>query len=273
MKKLLSSMILTIGLLAAMPAHAVLGVGDQVFDTIVETMTSVSTSIEQAMQSITKKWQAFMESNAGKTLTQVEETVKKVQGVTDKVQEVYDKTFGFMNNPAGSIKSIALGQEKTKAEQYLPESYTDESIKTFKVGKADTAIKESAEKTLALIKEEPDTLSLTGDKRGSFETSVKDRDAREAAYYLAMTEEAYYQASQRYEDLSKDYTHRIEAANEVKDKLNLQTELQSKQLILQNQMIQLKALEQTHIARKEVAEERKKQVQKNKMNMKQISVL
>jgi hypothetical protein len=268
MKKLLSSTALIIGLLAAAPAHAM-----PVEDLITEAATAASSAIDEAMKTITTKWQEFMQSTTGQTLKQVEETVKKVQGVTDKIQDVYDKAYGYMNDPAGSVKSLALGQEKTKAEQYLPESYTDESIKTFKVGKADTAIKESAEKTLALIKEEPDTFSLTGDKRGTFETSIKDRDAREAAYYLAMTEEAYFQASQRYEELGKDYEQRIKNANEVKDKLNLQNELQSKQLMLQSQLIQLTALKQTHEARKEVAEERKKQLQKNKMNMKQISVL
>ena len=271
MRKILCAALLSAGLLTNAPAHAD---GLPVMDTISNLFDGISASIDQTMETVTKKWQAFMESTAGKTLTQVEETVKKVQGVTDKVQEVYDKTFAFMNDPKGSvIDAVGLKKDKVDNLQYLPDSYGDEQVKTFEGGK-NSAINGFAQETYDQIKEGSDDLvNLSANYKGRYELAVPDRDAREAAYYLAMAEESYHKASQRYEDISKDYLEKIKNAREVKEKENLQMNLQAEHLLLQSQAIQLDALKQTHDARKEVAELRRQELQKIKKDMRRITLL
>lgn len=272
MKKQLCNVLLISGLLTITPAHAA---GLPVIDTISNALEGISASIDEAMQEVTTAWQEVMESNAVKQLKTLGDSLTKLQEQFDQAQSLFDQGKALISDPTGSvISAVGLDQKKTEQLQYLPEYYTDEQLKTFEGGSGNNTITGFANDTLEQITEKPDTFTLTSSPDGKFEKAFpnKDRDAREAAYYLAMSEESYRQASQRYDGISKDYKTKIENAHDPKDKENLQMNLQAEQLMLQSQLIQLTALKQTHEARKEVADQRKQQLQKNKKDMKHISL-
>lgn len=269
MKKILTTSALIIGLLAGGSAHAndaidLAHFGSTFAGWLADGFNFVKTNTKYGLDKI---HQGF-EKNAWI------KDAKAAKDAFDQTRAIANEAKGYINDPAGSlIATTAMEGSHVQKNKYLPENYGDNQVKNFKSGVAGGTIGANATKILQDIKEEPNTFSLTSDMRGSFEKNMPDREAREAAYYLAMSEEAYRQASARYEALSNDYGPKMQAATDIKDKENMQMELQSAQLMLQSQLIQLTALKQTHEARKEVADARNKQLQKNKKNMKLISVL
>lgn len=269
MKKILTTSALIIGLLAGGSAHAsdaidLAHLGSTIAGWLADGFNFVKTNTKYGLDKI---HQGF-EKNAWI------KDARAAKEAFDQTRAIADEAKGYMNDPAGSIlATTALDPANVEKNKHLPSNYRDDQVKNFKSGIHGGDIGPAAVKILNDIQEKPSTFSITSDQRGRFEKAMPDRDAREAAYYLAMSEEAYKQASARYDELSKDYGPKIQAATDLKDKENMQMELQSAQLMLQSQMIQLTALKQTHEARKEVAEARNRQLQKNKKDMKLISVL
>ncbi len=275
MKKLLNSSILIMGLMIGTPAHAVLGVGD-IVNAPGHMATSIGQWVDDKIQDVAEgvEWarkkvhDEIVESEWYKQITAMKDAF-------DQAQELHNEVMGAISDPLGTVvTTVGLDAKKTEQMQYLPEDYTDEQVKNFSAGKSNSDIGRYAQETYDLINEgKNDLFTLNSNSKGQFEKAVPDRDAKEAAYYLAMSEEAYYMASKRYDQINKDYESKIKSATDPKDKENLQMNLQAEQLLLQSQLIQLTALKQTHEARKEVADQRKQVLQKMKKDNRRISVL
>lgn len=268
MKNFLSSGLLIAGLLAGNPAHAT---GVPVIDiahiasTVAGWMEDAAHAGKEAAQWVKENLHdAFVESEWGKQY-------QGMKDAYDQTNDLYAKTRDFLTDPVGSVmETTALDEKRTLDRRTLPMSYSDGAVKNFRSGDANSDISSIANKSYAQIMEGASDEKITlfaPKKEGDYENAMKNRDAREAAYYLALTQTAYEQASKRYQDLQASYAEKIKTADETKDKERMMMELQAEQIMLQNQHIQLTALQQAHEARQEVMRVRKEQVAKNRKRM------